>query len=206
MLLRMQRDEQSSVVVTDSCQTLAFTNPLLVRVLMACALEECSLSALHSRLDAPLSQLHYHVSRLLGAKLLTVSRAQPRAGRAIRFYRAVADSFIVPQHSLPAQPGDDLSVQLRQALRDEQSRSDELGALYTPAPGGKVLVKLVPQVAAASSRCLELWRILTLDAEQRASLATDLSEVLERYTTASSKRGTEELVVHAAFAPQRSRR
>jgi hypothetical protein len=81
MLLQMQPGERSSVIAAGALQTAAFSNPLRVRVLMACAFEECGPSALQRLTEAPLAKLHYHVGRLLAAELLTVSRTQPRSRR-----------------------------------------------------------------------------------------------------------------------------
>jgi hypothetical protein len=73
---------------------------------------------------------------------------------------------------------------------------------YAPAPGGKVIVKLLPQELNKPSRGLELWRIINLNARQRASLAKDLGEVLERHATAEPETGAEAFLIHAAFAPR----
>jgi len=192
------------MIAVGARQTSAFSNPLRVRVLMACAVEACSLSELQRLTEAPLAKLHYHVSRLLAAELMIVSRTQRRAGRAIKFYRAVGDRFIVRQENLPALPGDSLSAQLRQSLRQEQSRSGEVSLLYTPAPGGKVVAKLLPREPTTSSRCLELWHIIHLSPRQRALLAKELGEVLQRYAAAELELGAEAFLIHAAFAPKLS--
>lgn len=204
MLLQMQSGERSSVIVSGARQVSAFANPLRVRVLMACATEECSLSALQRLTGSPLAKLHYHVSRLLAAELIVVSRTQRRAGRAIKFYRAAGESFIVPQEKLPVLPGDRLSVQLRNALREEQRRGGEFSLVYTSAPGGKMLMKHLPQTPTTPSRGVEMWRAIALNNRQRASLAKELGELLERYATAEPEAGAEALLVHAAFAPQRT--
>ena len=189
-------------MTADAKQALAFANPMRVRVLMACASEEQSLTALQRRLKVPLQRLHYHVGRLLAVKLLAVSRLQHRAGRAIKFYRAVGDSFVVPSHSLSEMPGDAMTAQLRKSLREEESRASEHALLYAAGPGGKVLVKRVPAEPTASARSLELWRIMRLSAHQRQSLARELCAVLERYSAAKPELGADVFLAHAAFAPK----
>jgi hypothetical protein len=48
---------------------------------------------------------------------------------------------------------------------------------------------------------MELWRMIKLSPAQRASLAKELSDVLERYTIDPPEVGAEPFLVHAAFAP-----
>jgi len=90
---------------------------------VTCGPAEHSLSELQRMLAMPLPKLHYHVRRLLDAGLLTVSRTQPRAGRPVQFYRAVAERFLVPLDASPALPGDGLAAELRQLLSDELGRA-----------------------------------------------------------------------------------
>jgi hypothetical protein len=205
ILLQMQSTEQSSAFVIEGRdQAAAFSHPLRVRVLMLCASDESSLSALHKRLEVPISKLHYHVSRLVEERLLLVSRTEPRAGRGIKYYRSAAESFIVPQDQLAELPSDKWSAQLRQSLRNEQGRSDERMLHYTAGPNGKVLVKLLHSERSGPSRGIELWRLMQLSGKQRTSLARELGELLERYAASSPEAGAESFLVHAAFGPARS--
>jgi DNA-binding transcriptional ArsR family regulator len=201
----MQSDEQSSPLrVENAAQVAAFENPLRCRVLVSCGREERSLSDLHRLLGLSLSKLHYHVARLLAAKLLVVSRAQPRAGRAVRYYRAVAERFLVPQESMPAGPGDALATELRQSLQDELVREGAVSVLYAAGPeDGTMTMRLIRTESAASPRHMELWRLLKLDTAQRTALAKELAAVLERYATAGPRPGAEAYLAHAAFAPRR---
>lgn len=172
-------------------------------MLIACGPQERSLSELRQQLGLPFSKLHYHVARLLAAKLLAVSRIQKRAGRPVRFYRAVAERFVVAQESLPALPGEALSAQLRQSLQDQIGRAGEVSLLYGPgpAPAGFEVRLQRPQVQGPS-RGMELWRILQLTPNGRTALAKEFAELFQRYARAEPEPGAEPFIVHAAFAPK----
>jgi hypothetical protein len=64
--------------------------------------------------ESPFWQPH-HVQKFLQAGILKQTRTQARAGRAIRYYRTVADQFLIPTRVLP------LEVLLR---TDDQSHKN----------------------------------------------------------------------------------
>ena len=201
----MQSGEQTSELrVETPLQVAAFENPLRARALIACGTAERTLSDLRRLLGAPLPKLHYHVARLLEAKLLTVSRTQPRGGRPVRFYRAVAERFLVPQESLSALPSEAWLAELRRSLLDELGRSGEVVLIYGPgADEGTLQVRLIRPEPEGPSRSMDLWRVLRLAPRQRAALAKELAEVLERHAKAEPESGAESFLAHAAFAPRR---
>jgi DNA-binding transcriptional ArsR family regulator len=188
--------------IADPLQVAAFENRLRCRVLVTCGPAERSLSELQRLLAMPLPKLHYHVRRLLDAGLLTVSRAQPRAGRPVQFYRAVAERFLVPLDASPALPGDGLAAELRQLLSDELGRGGAMATLYEPGPAeGTMLMRLI-RPEPEPSRGFEFWRTLHLTPAQRAALAKELAATFERYATGEPAVGAEPYLAHAAFAPR----
>jgi hypothetical protein len=199
----MQSGEQSSAMrIADPVQVAAFENRLRCRLLLTCGSAERSLSDLQRLLAAPLPKLHYHVRRLLDAGLLTVSRTQPRAGRPVLFYRAVAARFLVPQDAMPALPGDGLAAELRRLLYDELARGGEVSMMYEPGPAeGTMLMRLV-RPEPEPSRGFELWRVLHLTPAQRVALAQELAAVIKRYGAGEPAVGAEAYLAHAAFAPR----
>lgn len=188
--------------IRDQLQAAAFANDLRCRLLLACTARERSLSDLRGELRQPLAKLHYHVGRLLEAGLVTVSRIEPRAGRPIRFYRAVAERFLVPQESLAELPGERWAAELRELL--QRSRGP-VRLRYGADASGRMTVNLVRTEEDAQPRNFEAWRILSLSARQRATLAKDLAEVLERYAEAEPEAGALPYLTHAAFAPRDNR-
>ena len=55
------------------------------------------------RSTMPLNSLLYQIKRLLELGLLKITRVESRAGRAIKYYQAVAESFYIPYHLTPAE-------------------------------------------------------------------------------------------------------
>jgi len=194
----MQSDAQSSEKrITDRAQAAALESPLRARLLMACATQERSLTDLHRLTGQTLPKLHYHVTRLLDAGLLRVSREQARGGRPIRMFRAVAASFLVPQEFFGELPGEAMAAELRNLL--QKSRRD-VSLRYGSDPRGNLRVTLVRDDTGHSPRAIELWQTFRLSRQQRDALANELRELFERYAKADG--GSETILAHAAFAPR----
>jgi DNA-binding transcriptional ArsR family regulator len=183
--------------VRSRAEAAALENPLRARLLTACVAQERSLTELHRLTGQPLPKLHYHVARLLDAGLLRVSREQPRGGRPIRFFRAVAESFLVPQDVLGELPGESMSVELRRLL--QRNRGD-VSLRYGADARGGFRVMLVRDDDDRASKAIELWQVFRLTRQQRDALAKELRELFERY--AKTDGGHEAFLAHAAFAPR----
>lgn len=188
--------------VEDPLQSACFENQLRGRLLVACGARERSLSDLSAELGAPLPKLHYHVQRLLEAGLLKVSRSEPRAGRPVRFFRAIAESFLVPQEGLPELPGARWAEELREALARDLGKGGDVALLYASSADGQFMVRLIRDENAPKPRGFEQWRIVHLAPAQRAALARDFVELLQRYSEAEAGPGNDAYLVHAAFAPR----
>src|SRR4051812_46464114 len=114
----MEPAKQSSPYrVQDPRQAATFDHKLRPGLLLACGSEARSLAQLQREFHEPLSKLHYHVERLVGCGLLQVERLEARAGRPVRFYRAVAESFLVSQAAV-ASPSGQWAKELREALAE----------------------------------------------------------------------------------------
>jgi len=194
----MQSNAQSREKrIHDQAQAAALENPLRARLLMACVVQERSLTDLQRLAGQTLPKLHYHVTRLLDAGLLRVSRKQPRGGRPIRFFRAVAERFFVPQEFLGELPGQAMATELRNLL--QMSRGD-VSLRYGSDSRGNLRVMLVRDETEPSPKAIELWQVFRLSRQQREALAKELKELFERYSKAQD--GSETFLVHAAFAPR----
>lgn len=62
---------------------------------------EHSLGTAAAELDVPASSLAYWVGRFVRAGLVEITRLQPRAGKPIPIYRAVAREFHIPLDAVP---------------------------------------------------------------------------------------------------------
>src|SRR5215469_18948907 len=88
-------DHSRAYRISGRVEAAALDHPVRSRLLMACAGRERSLTELTKEIGQPLNKLHYHVGRLTAAGLLRQSRTEARAGRPIRYYRAIAGSFLI---------------------------------------------------------------------------------------------------------------
>jgi DNA-binding transcriptional ArsR family regulator len=197
--------QSSLVTISDPRQAAMFGHPMRCRLLLWCSAKERSLSQMKARFGLSLSKLHYHVTRLVRAGLLAVSRTQPRGGRPIRFYRAVAEQFRIAQEHLPAGPSERWAAELRRSLNDAANRVEGMAATYSADPEGELMVRMLPPAPGARPpRVKEMWRVVRLDAQQRVELAREMTELLDRYAGPAGSAASELYWVHAAFAPRRT--
>jgi hypothetical protein len=202
-LLQMKAAEQSrSRRVTKPVEVAALDHPLRSRLLMACVRRERNLTELARELDQPLGKLHYHISRLMGSGLLAVGKIEHRPGRPIRYYRAVAKTFLISLADVQEPLADKRARELRQSLTQQYSRQN-LSLLYDLNEGGRYRVRLVDSDGRGkTSRTFEVWKVLRLTNQQRRSLAEELRALISRYDTLGVGPDREPFIVHAAFAPK----
>ncbi|HKI57965.1 MAG TPA: hypothetical protein VKA00_01950 [Trueperaceae bacterium] len=78
-----------------------------------------SVKAAAAEVGCRLDAMHYRVTRFLAAGLLGVVGETPRAGRPIKLYRSVADTFYIP---FGLTPYAELEERIRRDLRSEEDR------------------------------------------------------------------------------------
>ncbi len=168
---------------------------------MACAKKERSLADLSRSFGQPIQKLHFHVMKLMDAKLLSVSRVERRPGRPIRYYKAVSDAFLLSQEAMKPSVSSQFAKELRQSL--ESARPSDVSVLYSVDDRGRIIVRAIP-AKPKPARAQEFWTIVRLSTAQREMLAAEMKDLIARYGAASAgSRGAELLLVHAAFAPKR---
>lgn len=202
-LLRMKSPDLSRAHRVESRdQACALNHPVRSRLLLACTHRERNLTELAHELGQPLQRLHYHQTRLVDCGLLRVSRLESRKGRPIRYYRAIAEAFVVSLADINEHVGDTLARELRQSLAEQANRS-ELSLRYHLDQAGRIRVHLVDRAGRMGrSRAFDFWKILRLTTEQRRALAGELRSVVERYEATSVAADGEQFLVHASFAPK----
>lgn len=169
---------------------------------MACVLRDKSLTELARELGQPLGKLHYHVRRLMACGLLIVGRTEQRPGRPIRYYRAIAQSFLISMADVAEPMGDKWTRELRQSLTRQFNRRN-LSVMYELDEAGRYRVRLVdPDGSGQNVRSFDFWKTLRLTHQQRRSLAAELRALLSRYDAAAEGSKGELFIVHAAFAPK----
>src|SRR5688572_16669477 len=154
----------------------AFADPRRRRILTAFMGREQSLSEAAAALAMPLNLLAYHVGALLRLQLLRVTREQKRAGRPIRFYRAVADRFLVPAAAMPRPAGAGLATEMRNALERAGQLAGTSDMLLAVDPEGRAI--MTRHAAAAATDACEYWRVLTLSRTEARALAAELGALL----------------------------
>ena len=154
------------------------------------------------------------VARLMALGLLDVDGVQPRAGRAVKRYRASADVFFVPfeatgaadlEAALAERDGYYERLLRRHVVRARREAMGSWGTrIYRDARGRLQLQTAVSPDANATMfdtdmpAALSAWRDqLTLDHAQAKALQRELYALLQRY---ASERGSQRYVVHVGLA------
>jgi len=196
----MKAGKLSRLHVRDARVAAIFTNPRLRRILLWFTRHPKSIGETAALLDLDLKQTHYCVRKLAGLGLLFVAEERARAGRAVKYYRAVSDAFFVPSEVAPKGFGEELARELRESLAIEAALTDG-GILFTAAKGGSARGKIVGRRRAAAS-AVEMWRILRLGPKDVAALKREMNALLNLYQRKAAARGGMPFLVHAAVAPR----
>lgn len=165
--------------------------------------------------------LHYHVGRFEAMGLLEVIRREPRKGRAIKLYRAVAAALFVPFRHAPPKLLEDFVAAFSEPVRRQLAggltnalfaaipdlhrwgmaivHEPGEGLQYFPAPGPAqtdlfTRQRTDPSLPVASDR----WRYLDLDPRDAREFERELTELLERYR---GRGGAQRYLTHLAIAP-----
>lgn len=188
---------------------------------------ERTASAVAAELGVRVSSMLYRINQSLELGLLHVSRVEPRQGRALKYYRAVADSFYVPFELTNAETfgvlgagvGAEMSRWLEVSLsagheevhhafggwgvgmrlmRDQEGRLDR-----SLVPEGKLTSSFSLAELPLSARAPVLWDqhcLLDLTEDEAKALQRELSEVYGRYLH-SDETDRQPYVVRLAMAP-----
>lgn len=179
-----------------------FLDPGRRRILAQFLGRERALADAGRALGMPLNRLSYHVAAFLRLGLLVVTRAQRRAGRPIRFYRACADSFLVPAALMRERAGDALARELRASLARAAAIDGPGDMLFMLDASGRPRMERTG--TAVESDASEYWRVLTLNPREARALARRLADLLREYESRPA-RGSAAYLVHVAVAPRLER-
>lgn len=160
---------------------------------------ECTVQDAALELGERPGTVFYNVQRLEELGLLRLVRTQPRRGRALKFYRAVADQFFVPfkvtaaeslRHWLEGQARvfEELFNQnIAQVI--EQQYGSEVGLAIERQEDGELKVFLSPDginslnlVAPTNPAAGGAWGTLYLDYASAKNLQRELLELYQRYS------------------------
>lgn len=91
--------------MTDAASVRLLLHPRIQHVLSRFLEEDQTVSGAAQRTGFDIRAVHRDVGSLCAAGLLRAVRQQPRAGRAVVFYRASAPAYFVPQSAHPSADG-----------------------------------------------------------------------------------------------------
>ncbi len=216
-------------VVEDSAAAAYLTHPASQRYFTPFLARERTASDVARELDVDTGSVTYRINRMLNLGLLTQTRLTPRAGRALRHYRSVADEVFIPLALTPtaslaelfargrADTAASLSTALERAWLQLGSEEGWGTHLYRHADG--VLNRdFLPRDLLASE---EFWRRvlaenapavwdqyaqLHLSHTQAKQMQHDLADLIQRYAKTSDRGRTSATtphLIHLALAPCR---
>ena len=149
-----------------------------------------------------LRRVHHHVTALCTLGLVAVVRERPRAGRAIKIYRAVARAFFVPRQFAPAEPAPPLAVELELSLARVRAATSS-GVLYDVDENGAARMRAVIRENLHAVPATEIWKILRLSRSDALRLSGEFAKCLRNYAKRENERG-DTYLVHCALAPKRA--
>lgn len=211
--LRVEQSETARLLLEPA--TLAMLSPFVGR--------ERAAAEVARELAMPLNTLLYGLKQLLKVGLIEVAREERRAGRAIKFYRAVAEAFLLPYAATPAETPEMLLEQehaprqkrlirglVQAAYRELDTQGERVWGVRVELEGGRLAVRnaigpdstwnfLDPDAPAL----VDLWaEDVTLDFEEAKALQKELCDLIGRYRAKSGQQG---YIVRLGMAPLPSR-
>ena len=176
--MRYEPDMPEVLTIGDPAAAAALALPRSRAILFALVREGASVQILSARLALSLSLVHYHVRKLCRLGLVRVERTEPRAGRPVAIYRAVADCFLVRAELAHVSPSGALHAELDAYLERDAARRPPAAILYEVGEDG---VPRMRRVRSGGSAAGEWWARLRLNDAEATSLAEEVRGVLGRY-------------------------
>jgi hypothetical protein len=203
------------LMVTQVAAAETLTNPELQRFLAPFMARDCTVGQAALELGLSANSLLYQVRRLEKLGLLQVVRHEPRAGRAMKIYRSVADAFFVPfrvtkaetiEALLTGMDSDWQRLYLKNLALALGGVGSEVGVRIWRGETGEIYNKpaldqdtLLEYANPALPPMFVLRAAaLFLDSLDARELQQDLMALYEKY---ASKGGKQRHMIHLAFVP-----
>jgi predicted ArsR family transcriptional regulator len=165
------------------------------RLLLSLVHQERSLKEAAELNGLPLNLAHYHVSKLVAADLVEITRERKRAGRPVRYYRARYSAYFIPAALLRSRPTDQLARSLAKGLESARDRSGA-GLLLDVDDAGRARMR---EAAGSAPAPLEVWRRLNVSRKEAEALFLELTATIHRYEK-SRPRSRSSWTMHLALA------
>ncbi len=151
-------------------------------------------------LDMPTLAAWRLTRRAVELGLLKIVAEQPRQGRPLKLYQAVAEGFLIPDELMPRMPGDLLTDELRQRIGQEMVAHGSSHVIKADSDGKPLLAPLPGEDGGELP--YEAWRILRLNRADAAQLRKDIATLLNSYEERETP-GAREWLIHAAMVIRR---
>jgi hypothetical protein len=152
-------------------------------------------------LDMPMLAAWRLARRAVELGLLETVAEQPRRGRSLKLYQAVASAFVIPDELMPRMPGDLLADELRGRIAQEMAARGSSHVIRADGEGNPLLEPLAAE--GEGGLPFEAWRILRLSRTDAAALEAQIVALLDSYEDRQTP-GAREWLVHAAMVVRRS--
>ena len=201
------------------------TDPKARRFLEPLIGQERSAGQLARELGVDLSSVLYRVEQFMRLGLVEVGRLEPRRGRAVRYYRAVADGFYIPfgatahptTETLSPDAFENLQTLLNKSIAHTwtEAAGEPLalglhlyrhadGGLYrniTPHPDEDAPNRFFETLLEPSSAAVwDTWGVRRLSRADAKKLQQELASVFKRYQPSDAEEDRE-YIIRLALAP-----
>ena len=155
----------------------------------------------------------YWVGRLMRAGLLVVVREQPRAGKAIPYYRAAANEFQVPYDAMPPGTTEEFLNGARKVMVAEFASSVERaarnhftdGISVTGHAEGGMSINFIEPKGGGTSPATEWWGNVSLTKAEANDLQLEMEALVRRFNTEQRGRGRSRYLVVVGLTPTTQR-
>lgn len=170
---------------------------------------EHSLGSAAAELDRRPSSVAYWVGRFVKAGLLVVAREQPRAGKAIPFYRAAADEFQVPFDAMPKGSREEFLHGARKMMVGEFATAVERVARTHYSEGLRIAghptrgmsISFIEPKDGGDSPVTEWWGKVSLTKQEASELQEEMEALVARFNTEQTGPGRSRYLMMIGIAP-----
>ena len=204
------------MIVTDPKAAAFLTNAELQRFITPFLGRVKSVNQVTLELGMKLNAVLYRTQQLEDYGLIKLDHSEARAGRAVRFYSAIAEAFFVPFRATPFESVQAQVQRIEQlhhqrfaqvlGMARQHQRSEEgWGTLLSRDEVGNVNIistKLEPQTHNQLTGVLPIsvWSSITLRPETAIVLAQRLQQILVEYLCQPAEENGTEYLLHVGLA------
>jgi len=200
---------RTTMVVTAHDAVDLLINMQAARHLRPFMKSEQSLGSAAAELGRRPSSVAYWVRRFVQAGLLVIAREQPRAGKAIPYYRAAADEFHVPFDAMPKGAREEFLHGARKMMVGEFAAATERavrtyyaqGLCITGHPQRGISISFIEPADGHRSPVTEWWGHVSLTKAAAESLQDELESLVARFAIDQPAEGKSRYLMMVGITP-----